>query len=83
MIRVAGRQYGTAQDIATALGGDVTVAMVRNWAQRDGLEHIRTTDDLGRPSVQYPLDQAATIEARKRLAGRGRRRRLDTHTLVA
>lgn len=78
MIRVHGREYGTAAEIAAALGPDVTVAMVRNWARRDGL----TSHQSGR-TVHHPLDQAADIEARKRLAGRGRRRRLDALVVSA
>jgi hypothetical protein len=78
VITLLGREYGTAQQIAARLGGDVTVAMVRNWAARDGLESIR----VGR-TVYYPLDQAATIERDKRVTGRGRPRRLDAEPLVA
>ncbi|WKU07996.1 hypothetical protein [Micromonospora sp. HUAS LYJ1] len=78
MILVHGREYGTAEQIATRLGGDVTVAMVRNWAARDGLESIR----VGR-TVYYPLDQAATIERDKRVTGRGRPRRLDVEAVAA
>jgi hypothetical protein len=76
MIRVRGREYGTAAQIAERLGGDVTEDMVNNWRQRDGLERHR----VGR-TVYSPLDQAATIEADKRHAGRGRPRQLDD-TLV-
>jgi hypothetical protein len=72
VITLAGREYGTAAQIAHALGGDVTEAMVRNWARRDGL----TSTTVGR-TVYYPLDQAATIEAVKRRTPRGRPRRLD------
>lgn len=78
MIRVHGREYGTAAEIAAALGPDVTTAMVRNWHQRDGLTAHRS----GR-NTWYPLDQAADIEARKRLAGRGRHRRLDALVVSA
>lgn len=78
MIVVQGREYGTAEQIAARLGGDVTVAMVRNWAQRDGLARHR----VGR-TVYYPLDQAATIERDKRTSGRGRARRLDAALVPA
>ncbi|WP_420123193.1 hypothetical protein [Nakamurella sp.] len=78
MITVKGQEYGTAQQIAARLGGDVTVAMVRNWAARDGLESIR----VGR-TVYYPLDQAATIERDKRVGGRGRPRQLDAELSTA
>lgn len=76
MVRLKGREYGTAAEIAARLGPDVTVAMVRNWAQRDGLERHQ----VGR-TVYHPLDQAAEIEAAKRHAPRGRPRQLDD-TLV-
>ena len=78
MIRAGGREYGTAAEIAEALGPDVTEAMVRNWARRDGLVRVRMAGPDGRPEVRYPLDQAAQIEAAKRKSGRGRPRRLDT-----
>lgn len=35
MIWIAGRQYGSAAQIAAALGADVTVGMVREWAEPD------------------------------------------------
>lgn len=78
-----GRHWGTAAQIAAALGRDVTIAMVRNWAARDGLEAVRD----GR-AVYYPLDQAVAIERDKRLSkeetGKGRPRRLDArHALAA
>ena len=72
MIRHGGREYGTAAQIAARLGGDVTQHMIRNWSQRDGLARHRH----GR-TVYYDLDQAATIEAAKRHAARGRPRQLD------
>ncbi|MFF0823044.1 hypothetical protein ACFYUR_22005 [Micromonospora haikouensis] len=73
-----GREYGTAHQLAHRLTGDdvVTVAMIRNWQQRDGLERYR----VGR-TVYSPLTQAASIERAKRLhaeqGGRGQRRQLD------
>jgi hypothetical protein len=72
VITHAGREYGTAAQVAAALGGDVTEGMVRNWARRDGL----TSTTVGR-TVYYPLDQAAAIERDKRCTPRGRPRRLD------
>ena len=71
MIRHDGRRYGTAVEIATALGPDVTVAMVRNWSQRDGLHRHQVGQ-----TVYYALDQAAEIEHAKRQSGRGRPRTL-------
>lgn len=66
-----GCRYGTAAEIAATLGPDVTVAMVRNWSQRDGLDRHQVGQ-----TVYYALDQAAEIERRKRLSGRGRPRTL-------
>lgn len=71
MIRVEGREYGTAAEIAHRLGPDVTKHMVRNWSQRDGLARHRD----GR-TVYYALDQAEAIEYAKRATTRGRRRQL-------
>jgi hypothetical protein len=69
VITLDGRQYGTAAEIAVALGPDVTEAMVRAWARRSTLTAYR----VGR-TVYYPLDQAATVERDKRLSTRGRKR---------
>jgi len=77
MIGIDGERYGTAAEIAAALGPDITAAMVRRWADRDGLERVRTPG-RGRGEVRYPLREAAIIEAQKRSATRGRPRRLDT-----
>lgn len=78
VITIDGQQYGTAAEIAAALGADITPAMIRNWAQRDGLTRYRAGG-----TVRYRLDQAARIERDKRLATRGRPRRLDTAAAVA
>lgn len=78
MITIASIDYGTAAEIAAALGPDVTPAMVRNWASRDGLARYRTGG-----TVRYRLDQAARIERDKRLASRGRPRPLDTSPVPA
>lgn len=72
MIEVAGERWGTAAQIAVALGDDVTVTMVRNWSRRDGLQRMV----VGR-MVYYRFAQAADIERAKRLGGRGRPRELD------
>lgn len=72
MIWRDGTYWGTAAELAAALGPDVTVAMIRNWARRDGLRAATA----GR-TVYHPLDQAAQIEAAKRHAKRGRPRQLD------
>ncbi|MCZ7376533.1 hypothetical protein [Micromonospora sp. WMMC250] len=68
MIYAAGRYWGTDRELAAALGPDITPAMIRRYRERDGLTTIE-----GRS----PLDEAATIEARKRRSTRGRPRRLD------
>lgn len=78
MIRVRGREWGTAAELAAHLGGDVTEAMVRRWRDRDGLTTIRA----GRSALS-PLDQAASIERDKRVSGTGRPRRLDTMPAAA
>ncbi len=78
MIRVRGQEWGTAQQIAQALGPDITPDMVRNWWRRDGLPACR----IGR-SVYYPLARAAQIERQKRQSTRGRPRQVDVATLLA
>lgn len=78
MIQAAGVTYGTARDIARALGPDITPAMVRRWAQRHGLTSTR----VGR-RVLYPLGDAARIERDVRRSGRGRARRLDIGAVAA
>ncbi|QDY11400.1 hypothetical protein FJK98_02385 [Micromonospora sp. HM134] len=83
MIPHDGDHWGTATQIARRLGPDVTPAMLRNWATRDGLPKARMTDPHGRPQVRYPLAKATDIEATKYLSGRGRKRRLDANTPVA
>ncbi|MEU7590692.1 hypothetical protein AB0A95_30925 [Micromonospora sp. NPDC049230] len=67
-----GREYGTAHQLIHQIGGDLTTGTINNWRRRDGLECHR----VGR-TVYSPLDQAAEIEADKRLGGRGRPRQLD------
>lgn len=75
MIWVDERRWGTAAEIAAALGPDVTATTVRWWARHDGLTAVRSRDGSRRPQVHYPLDEAARIEAAKRSSGRGRPRR--------
>lgn len=82
MIRVEGEDWGTAAEIAAALGPDVRPATVRRWADRDGLPAVRAAGTDGRPTVRYPLDAAARIEAAKRRGGRGRPRELDIETVL-
>lgn len=84
-----GRLWGSAAQLAHALGnnGDVSEAMVRNYAARDDLTRYRY-----RRSVFFALDECAPIERAKRLSkeetGRGRSRHappaLDaSHALAA
>ena len=82
MIRLNGRQYGTAAQIAAALGPDITIAMIRNWANPDRETHPLTRIRAGQ-TVYYPLDEAQAKEAEKYLSRRGRKRRLDERTLTA
>lgn len=71
VITAGGREYGTAAEIAQALGPDITSARVRDWARRS-----RTPGDTlhgqlpayhapgrGRGATWYRLDQAAAVEA--------------------
>ncbi|WP_431892681.1 hypothetical protein [Micromonospora haikouensis] len=68
MIWRDGTHWGTAAELAAALGPDVTAAMVRRWRDRKGL-----TTRAG----YSPLDEAAAIELATRTSTRGRPRRLD------
>ncbi|TCB97568.1 hypothetical protein E0H26_11660 [Micromonospora zingiberis] len=68
MITIEGREWGTAAELAAALGPDVTEAMIRRWRDRKGL-----TTRAG----YSPLDEAARIERDARLNPRGRPRRVD------
>lgn len=69
MIEIEGERYGTAAQIAAALGPDVTEDMVRKWERRHALPAVRR----GR-EVWYPLREAASIEWRTRASGLGRGR---------
>ncbi|MEU8264464.1 hypothetical protein AB0C02_28060 [Micromonospora sp. NPDC048999] len=80
--RIAGRQYGTARAIAAALGPDVTVDMIRKWADPDRETNPITRIRVGH-NVYYPLDEAQEKEAEKYLSGRGRPRRLDEPIMAA
>ncbi|WBB73250.1 hypothetical protein O7602_26790 [Micromonospora sp. WMMD1128] len=80
-----GREWGTAAQLAARLGPDITVAMIRNWAnpKREANPLSRRYDRRG---VYYPLDEAAAMESAKRKSkeetGKGRPRQLDA-TLAA
>lgn len=74
MITLDGLQYGTAGQIAAALGPDVTPAMVRRWADRGRITRY------GR---WYRLDQAAAAERDTRTSPRGRPRRVDADALLS
>lgn len=78
-----GDLWGTARMIATHLGPDITEAMIRNWAARDGLPAAKMRDRHGRRQTRYPRQTATDIEAAKYLSGRGRKRRLDEPIMVA
>lgn len=75
MITLYGHRYGTADEIAAALGPDVTPARVRDWARR-GLVHRHHIDGQGRGTTWYRLDQAAEVERLTRTSTRGRPRSL-------
>ncbi|WP_089158476.1 hypothetical protein [Micromonospora sp. NBS 11-29] len=70
MIWIEGHQYGTAAEIATALGPDITAARVRDWARRAanpadplyGLLHRHHVAGRGRGSTWYRYDEAAHME---------------------
>lgn len=70
MIPIRGETYGTATEIAAALGTDVTPDMIENWSRRDGLAKVKTRDQDGVLRTRYPLRQAAMIEATKRATRR-------------
>jgi hypothetical protein len=72
MLWINGVEYGTADEIAIRLGGDVTTDMVRKWAARRLLPRVT----VGR-TVYLPYAEAATVERDVRLGGRGRPRRVD------
>lgn len=78
-----GDHWGTARMIRARLGTDITPAMLRNWATRDGLPRLRMRDHNGRPQIRYPLRQTTDIEAAKFLSGRGAPRRLDVEAPAA
>ncbi|MGW3811254.1 hypothetical protein [Micromonospora sp. NPDC005113] len=82
-IPAEGDLWGAARMIAKHLGPDVTDAMVRNWAARDGLPSAKMRDRNGRRQTRYPSQKATNIEAEKYLSGRGRKRRLDETIMSA
>lgn len=83
MLYIAGREYGTAAEIAARLGPDVTAARVRDWARRsrtpgDPLHGLLPGHHLpgqGRGTTWYRLDQAAAVEAITRSTAGGPPRR--------
>lgn len=83
VIPLRGQTYGTAAELAQALGPDVTPRMIENWARRDGLAKITSRDDDGVLRTRYPLRDAAMIEARKRATRRGRPRLVDLRVPLA
>ncbi|MFE9957439.1 hypothetical protein [Micromonospora sp. NPDC005299] len=91
MIRVDGREYGTAAEIAARLGPDITPAKVRDWATRatnpddrlHGLLDRHHVPGRGRGTTYYRLDQAATVEHITRTSTRGQKRQLDSTPAAA
>lgn len=80
MIVVGGVEYGTADELAAALGPDVTPDLVRSWARPRSAGVVLARHHVpgrGRGTTYYPLAQAAEIERRTRLSQRGRPRGLD------
>jgi hypothetical protein len=65
VIRVDGREWGTAHQLAAHLGDDITPAMIRRWRERKNLTTI---------AGYSPLDEAAAIERAVRTSGRGCKR---------
>lgn len=82
MITVAGQRYGTATQIAAALGPDITPQRIRDWAYRGLLTGIHLPGQ-GRGRTYYALDQAAHVERVTRTSTRGRRRSLDVTPALA
>ena len=74
IVAEGGVRWGTAAEIAEHLGQGVTAAMIRRWADRDGLTSARIIGQHGRPEVRYPLLDAARIDTAKRRTKRGRTR---------
>lgn len=81
MILIAGRRYGTAAQVAAALGPDVREGTVRSWLAR----HPWPADAVVRVgrSVYLSYDHAATIESAVGSSRRGRPRQLDLAQLRA
>jgi hypothetical protein len=73
MIVLRGVEYGTAAELAAALGPDITPDMIRRWAKRKGLRSHNLAGQ-GRGVTYFDHDQAAEIEAATRRGGRGRPR---------
>lgn len=64
-----GHEWGTAAEIAQALGGGVTPDMIRKWELRDGLtarRHRRTVVYRYDEATQINLDKLHTAEGRPR-----------------
>lgn len=83
MIWRDGTHWGTAAEIAAALGTDVSASRVRDWARRSrkptdplhGLLPGHHAPGRGRGTTWYRLDQAAAVElATRRTAGGPARR---------
>jgi len=80
-----GREYGTAAQIAHALGSDITAARVRDWARRSRTDGDRLHGLLpghhlpgrGRGTTWYRLDHAAHVEWLTRTGPTGAKRHVE------
>jgi len=78
MIWVHGREWGRAQDIAEALGEDITVDCVREWgkSRRGRPAKVTAVKMPGTGEVWYPMDECLRAEALTHAEPRGRPRKL-------
>jgi hypothetical protein len=78
VITVAGRDWGSAEEIAERLGSDITIDCVREWAKsRKGKEpRVRSVKLPNSGRVYYPLDECMKAERDTRRETRGRPRKL-------
>ncbi|EEP73516.1 hypothetical protein MCAG_03843 [Micromonospora sp. ATCC 39149] len=85
MLLTDGREYGTAAEIAHALGTDITADRVRDWARRSrkaddrlyGLLPGHHLPGPGRGTTWYRLDHAAHVEWLTRTGPAGARRGVE------
>lgn len=80
-----GTQYGTAAQLAHALGSDITAGRVRDWARRarkpadrlHGLLPAQRLPGAGRGTTWYRLDHAARVEWLTRTGPTGAKRAVE------